>query len=560
MISWIQQTFQKHFRIALIVVLGVIIVAFVFTIGAAPGFGPGSTKAMNRPFFGVNLGNQEDVRRVLGDAQVSVYLQVGYPALDGSRLEQYALQRYAALSVANDLRLPGPTASEVTEFVKTRGAFAGQDGNFDAARYAQFRDSLKMGGGMSESDVARVISDDFRYDRLQKLLAGPGYVLPNDIKQELLRGDTRWTLGVASVDYAAFAPKIETPDTELAKFFEENVFRYEIQPQVRVRIVDFPVANYAAQIRLTDAEVRAYYNANPARFPKPAAVGADGKPTVQLPTADANPDADFAAVKSQVEAALTLEKARQLSGEAASNLTLALYEGKVTRSQLDSFLAGRTLTAKQVAPFGREAVPPELMGSSDVAGEAFKLSESRFFSDAVGTASGNVVLLWEENIPARQPQLAEVRARVVADFTENEKRKKFVEAGRAAKTQVEARIKAGDSFDKAVATAAAAVGFKADVKTPAPFTLREPDRELAPSVIGSLETLQKGSVSELVLSGSQGTLVYVIDRQAPAIDDSNARYNETRTQIAQVTAARVANEQLGAYVEKELAKSAPINP
>lgn len=560
MISWIQQTFQKHFRIALIVVLGVIIVAFVFTIGAAPGFGPGSTKAMNRPFFGVNLGNQEDVRRVLGDAQVSVYLQVGYPALDGSRLEQYALQRYAALSVANDLRLPGPTASEVTEFVKTRGAFAGQDGNFDAARYAQFRDSLKMGGGMSESDVARVISDDFRYDRLQKLLAGPGYVLPNDIKQELLRGDTRWTLGVASVDYAAFAPKIETPDTELAKFFEENVFRYEIQPQVRVRIVDFPVANYAAQIRLTDAEVRAYYNANPARFPKPAAVGADGKPTVQLPTADANPDADFAAVKSQVEAALTLEKARQLSGEAASNLTLALYEGKVTRSQLDSFLAGRTLTAKQVAPFGREAVPPELMGSSDIAGEAFKLSESRFFSDAVGTASGNVVLLWEENIPARQPQLAEVRARVVADFTENEKRKKFVEAGRAAKTQVEARIKAGDSFDKAVATAAAAVGFKADVKTPAPFTLREPDRELAPSVIGSLETLQKGSVSELVLSGSQGTLVYVIDRQAPAIDDSNARYNETRTQIAQVTAARVANEQLGAYVEKELAKSAPINP
>ncbi|HRE83912.1 MAG TPA: peptidyl-prolyl cis-trans isomerase [Opitutaceae bacterium] len=560
MISWIQQTFQQHFRIALIVVLGVIIVAFVFTIGAAPGFGPGSTKAMNRPFFGVNLGNQEDVRRVLGDAQVSVYLQVGYPALDGARLEQYALQRYAALTVANDLRLPAPTSSEVTEFVKTRGAFAGQDGNFDAARYAQFRDSLKMGGGMTESDVARVISDDFRYDRLQKLLAGPGYVLPNDIKQELVRGDTRWTLGVASVDYAAFSPKIETPDAELAKFFEENVFRYEIQPQVRVRVVDFPVANYAAQVRLTDAEVRAYYNANPARFPKPAAVGADGKPSVQLPTPDANPDADFAAVKSQVEAALTLEKARHLSGEAASNLTLALYEGKVTRAQLDAFLAGRGLTAKPIPPFGRDAAPPELMGSSDVAGEAFKLNEGRFFSDAVGTASGNVVLLWEENVPARQPQLAEVRARVVADFTENEKRKKFVEAGRAAKAQVEARLKAGDSFEKAVATAAAAAGFKAEVKTPAAFTLREPDRELAPSVIGSLETLQKGSVSELVLSGNQGTLVYVIDRQVPAIDDSNPRYSETRTQIAQVTAARVANEQLGAYVEKELAKSAPINP
>ena len=559
MISWIQKTFQYHFRVIFTVLLGVIIIAFVFTIGASPGIGNAGNKAMNRPFFGANLGNQEDARKVIGDAQLSVYLQVGYPALEGARLEQYALQRFAALSLANRLHVPAPSATELAEFVKTRGAFAGQDGSFDANRYAQFRDSLKLGGGTNEGDVARVIADDFRYDRMQKLLAGPGYVLPGDVTQELGRSDTQWTLAVASADYTTFAPKIEASDVELTKFFEENKFRYEIPPEVKVRAVDFPAAAYAADVKPADAEVRAFYDANPARFPKPATVGADGKPTVQIPSAG-SADADFPIVRSQVLAALTMDRARHLSAQGASDLTLALFEGKVMRAQLDAFLSARSLSAKAIPPFSRDAIPTELMGSAEVGAEAFKLNDSRYFSDAIGTANGNAVLIWEESIAARQPQLIEVRTKVLADYSENEKRKKFVEAGRLAKAQIEARMKAGDPFEKAVATASDATGLKSEIKTPPAFTLREPDKDLSPAVGGALESLQKGGLSDMVLSGTQGTFVYVIDRKMPAIDDSTPRFSETRLQIAQVIAGRSASDLLASMVEAELAKSAPTNP
>ena len=39
MISWIQRYFQHHFRTIFTVLLGVTIISFIFTIGAAPGLG-----------------------------------------------------------------------------------------------------------------------------------------------------------------------------------------------------------------------------------------------------------------------------------------------------------------------------------------------------------------------------------------------------------------------------------------------------------------------------------------------------------------------------------------
>ncbi len=54
MISWLQTNFQKHFRVLFIVLLGVIIVAFVFTIGAAPGIGDGRNQNRNIQFLETN--------------------------------------------------------------------------------------------------------------------------------------------------------------------------------------------------------------------------------------------------------------------------------------------------------------------------------------------------------------------------------------------------------------------------------------------------------------------------------------------------------------------------
>ena len=306
---------------------------------------------------------------------------------------------------------------------------------------------------------------------------------------------------------------------------------------------------------VTEAEVRAYYDQNPARFPKPPEVKpADAKTP---PPSIANPAVDFAAVRSQVEAALKLDRAQKLAVKAASDLTVTLFEAKARSGPaLDALLAGRKLASKPLAPFTREAGPAELGGSPEIAAEAFKLNADRFVSEALATPGGAAVLFWKDTQAARKPLLTEVREKVSADYLENEKRKRFVELGKSIKSQLEARLKAGDTFEKAVAAASAA-GVKLEPKTIAPFTLRDRPQDIDYSVLGTLERLNKGQVSDMAISADKGLFVYAADKKAPDLSEANPRYAETRTQLASYSSRMGASAYIAELVQRELKKSEP---
>ncbi len=557
MISWIQKYLQHHFRSIFAVLLAGVIISFVFTIGASPGIGRAEREVMERHFFNYDLNLPDDQRRLFGEAQISAQLQVGaFGGLDADQIQNYAFQRGATLHLADAWHIPAATPAEIVDAIKNLRMFAGADGQFDAKSYATFRDNLKTNPrGLSEADVARVLGNDVRADKVNKLLAGPGYVLPVDIKNQLDRADTSWTLATATAGYAGFKADLKPTDAELTKFFEENAFRYEIPPRIVATYVDFPTANYAAVVTVTDVEVRAYYDQNPARFPKPPEVKpADAKTT---PPSIANPAVDFAAVRSQVEAAIKLDRAQKLAVKAASDLTVTLFEAKARSGPaLDALLAGRKLASKPLAPFTREAGPAELGGSPEIAAEAFKLNADRFVSEALATPGGAAVLFWKDTQAARKPLLTEVREKVSADYLENEKRKRFVELGKSIKSQLEARLKAGDTFEKAVAAASAA-GVKLEPKTIAPFTLRDRPQDIDYSVLGTLERLNKGQVSDMAISADKGLFVYAADKKAPDLSEANPRYAETRTQLASYSSRMGASAYIAELVQRELKKSEP---
>jgi peptidyl-prolyl cis-trans isomerase D len=532
----------------------------VFTIGAAPGLGRAERQVAERQFFNYDLNVPRDQQRLFGDAQLSAQLQVGaFGGLDADQIQNYAFQRGAALHLADAWHIPEATPAEISEAIKKLRMFASPDGQFDAKSYATFRDNLKTNPrGLSEGDIARVIGNDVRVDKVNKLLAGPGYVLPADIKNQLLRADTTWTLATASVDYAAFTIDLKPTDADLTKYLEENAFRYEIPPKVMAAYIDFPAGNYLANITVTEAEVRAYYDQNPARFPKPAdpkttdAKPADGKAPTPVP---ADPAADFAVVRPQVEAALKRDRAQQKAVKAASDVAVALFESKVRPASLDAFLSERKLSVKPLAPFTRDSGPAELGGSPEIAAEGFKLNAERFVSEALPTPSGAAILVWKDTQAARKPLFNEVREKVLADYLESEKRKRFVELGKSIKTQVEARLKAGDTFEKAVAAASGAP--KLETKTLPPFTLRDRPQDIDYSILGALDPLEKGQVSEMVINVDKGLFVYAIDKKAPDLSEANPRYVETRTQLASYSSRMGASAYIAELVQKELKRSEP---
>ncbi len=545
MISWIQRYFQRHFRIIFGVLLAVTIISFIFTIGSTPGIGRADRRVVVRDFFGRNLASQEELSGLLGDARISAFLQYGSD-VTGDRLQAYALQRAAALHFADEMHIPRISDTDVTDYIKSLRVFAGPDGRFDVSRYNLFRSGLKNNGFFAESDIARVLREDARMGRIQQLLAGPGYVLPGEVRSVIIKADTTWTIETATVNYADFDPGINPSDAEISKFFSENAFRYTVPPRVSVDFVQFPAEAFMAQNAPTDAEVKEYYDANPAKFPKPS--------PAKAPAAKPDPAADFKAVQPLVRAALQRERAMKSAVKEASDLAYAIYEGKVTRGpSLYSFLAERKLKVSSLAPFTRDSGPTELGGSRQIASAAFELNGDRFYSEGIPSPDGAVVLFWKESLPAHEPALADVREKVRADAIDDMKRKRFTEFGRTLRASVERRMKAGETFEKAAEEASGTV--KLAVKTYPPFTYRDQPHDIDQSVIEALGRLDRGAVSDMAITADKGYLVYAADKKVPPLNESNARYVQVRAQLATVYSQTDSYSILAEVTDKELKRS-----
>jgi len=559
MISWIQRSFQHHFRVVFGVLLAVTIISFIFTIGASPGIGRAGPKTYSQLFFGHDLSKQGTSENLFGDAALSIQLQVGYLGGDSSQIQEYGLQRTAALAVADQLKLPAPTRDELANHIRGLQAFAGPDGQFDANRYASYRDSIKANPRNSEADVSRVLNDDVRFAQVRRILGGPGYVLPGEIREQLIRADSKWTIAVATTDYADFKPEIPVAEDALKRYYEENSFRYTVPPRVGVDYVEYRTSDFLPAVALTPAEVRAYYDEDPARFPKPPEPKAEGDKKAAQPDAakPSNPEADFAAVRAQVEQTLRTERASRLAAKAAADLTVGIYEQKLRphTPAFDDFVAQNKLTLKSVPPFQAEEIPPGLGWNPQIIDQAQKLTPDRPVSDALSATNGSLVLFWRETLPSYQPELAQARERAVADYRENERRNRFVAIGRTVRAQLEARLKAGDSLEKA----AAAIGqVKLSVQDYPAFVRHQPPKELGQSpALAALDRLDQGQVSDLIPTADKGLFVYVREKKNPDLAETAPSFTAMQAAIAQQSANLASSLLLREMVADELKKNAP---
>ncbi len=559
MISWIPRVFQQHFKWLFFLLLAFVIVSFVFVTEYSSRLGQRTQRLPDRPFFGINLSKPDELRALAQDAQLSLYLRQSpfSPEPTQADIEQHALNRRAALHFANQLGIAAPTpdSPQVIAFIQTLGRFSGPDGRFDPKAYASFLDSLRTNPRVTESDFGRVILEDVRAEAYERLLAGPGYVLPSDLAEQLARRDTRWTLAVAAIDGSAFAPRIDVSDTAVAAWFEQNGRRYEIGPRTVVAAIKFPAARFAETITLTEAQIRAAYDANPARFPAPPAATGE----IRLDSPDA--DSAFAAVRPQVEAELRRQRAERAALSAASDLTVRLLEQGVTAERLPDFLAAQNLALVEVGAVGQGSAPAALGGdaaASRLAPEVARLAPERPYSNPIAIPGGAAVLVWREAQPPRIPELAEVRERVLADYQAAERRRLVTEAGRAFRASVAGSLSAGKAFADAVTEAARATGLQANVKKPAPFTLMDPPQDVDFSALRALEGLEQGELSEFLPSrGESGVLVQALAREVPPFDPASPEAAEVKAQMAPILATRNAQSMLAALVEAELARSAP---
>lgn len=548
MISWIQTTFEKHTKFFMAFLLLVITVPFVFTIGAAPGIGKGDNSAQQREFFGYNLSSQGDTRRLTFDARISILLRAGYMMqLDGRQLQDYAFQRAASLALADRYSLPRPTAAQREKFLTTLRIFQGEQGQFDATAYNRFRDQLKTNtADFTEADVARVVEDECRIQRIGELLAGPGYVAPIEVANQLALASTQWTLKVAELDLNTYAPSIRPTDEALTKHLEDNAAKFEVPDRVIIDYVTFKAADFSSADTFSDDEVVAYFEANKERFATPSSEA--GKPATP---------AVLAVVRPQVEAAMRAVAAGRNAAKAASDFAFEIFDQKISKDApvIDS-LAAKFHGHRSTAPlFTRNAPPAGLAWTRQLVDEAFRLEATRFYSDALPLGDDQIVLLWRETLPKFTPSLVEARDQVLADYTDSEKSRALLQSAPEWKATVEAKLTAGVQLDAALASITGAP--KAEVKSYGPFTRRQPPEGLSRTVSDSLERLNAGALSDLLRDASKAYFVQVLERKTPAIDSNSPEYIQIGAAVAANSANAARTFALTELVETELQRSAP---
>lgn len=527
MISWIQHHLIRHGRWIFLSLLALIIVAFVFTIGNTPGCTTDRSGYAPSLFYGIDLNSPLERDPIIQKVSISAFLN--RQEFRTEEQFQSALSgRIALLHLADMIGVPGPDQLALAEYIKTKPAFFGPDGNFSPDAYTRMVDDLASNPRSSEALVLQVLAEDFRIDQVQASVSGPGYLLPSEAIAQTLRNKTELELVTATLSFAEFSPEIDTSEEALREFYEQNKQRYEISERIEASYVPFLADAYLNKVpEATDAGLRQHFAENR------AAIVAAHEATKAPAAPEADTDADaapvtFDAVRPLVVESYAREQADRLANEAALNFALRLYRDAIKRDSagFNQLLNQSELSLIRIEPYTlagarQRALSPDLLES------AFTLGSHRYYSDPHAIDGGFAVLIYEGRIAPVIPPYEEVATAVAADYRATEKRRLFNEKGTSLRTDLTAALEAGQTFSEAAGTLGlSTTSFEK-------FAVRNAPRNLAPSALQQAQRMVEGEVSPMLTTGGVGTFVYLQSKVVPELDRSNEDVTQAEMMLQQ---------------------------
>lgn len=519
MISWVQTNLQKHFRVLFIVLLGVIIVAFVFTIGAAPGIGDGRNQNRDIQFFGNEFSTDSQRQEFFNAAYYSAMLS-GAP-LNQDQLSQYAFNRAGALHLADLHNIPGPNSEQLTQHIQELGMFQGPDQTFSREAYVRFRDEIKASGSISEGALSQIMANDYRVNKVFEALSSPGFVLESEVIQDLVLDQTVWSVNVAEYDFANFSPEIDYSEEKLEEFYAANSFRYASPARRSISFVEFRALDHLAEVEVTEENLQDYFARNSYKYTKTVEAPPSEDPEAE-PTAPTTEPATFEESRDQVEFDYKLEEARKIGQTKAENLALALVEAdnalgttdSLSIERIESLIEKRGYKTKQTTPFARNENPIGLNWSQNLIALSFQLTENHIYSQPVIEGDSTFVLYLESENEEFVPNFKTVEPRVRNDYAEDEARRLRSVKGE----ELADSLQNADSFEAEAEANGLTVTEFAD------FKRRDTVEGLDSGLIFSVSDLDVGGVSDATIREEKAFIVQVVKKEIPQITTDDEEY------------------------------------
>ena len=535
MISWIQHHLIRHGRWIFLSLLALIIVAFVFTIGATPGCTTDRSGYKENLFYGIDLNSPRESEVIIEKIQLSAFLD-GQQIRSDEQFQNQLTSRIALLHLAGEIGVPSPSQETLADYITTKAAFRGDDGEFSADSYAKFVDSMESNPLSSQGLVIVVLEEDYRISQIDSVLSGPGYLLPSEAIDQTQRNATELNLVTAELKYADFMPEIAVEETTLREYYDANALRYEIPERIKASYVFFDLKGFVEKVsEPSEAELREHFISKRdvfvADYESTKLEPAEPLAGAEVETPKEADKVTFSDVREAVTKSYLIEQETRMANEAAQGFAYTLYRDEIKRDS-DAFKAlinESELNLIEIEPYTLADASQSAL-SSDLLESAFKLGGNRYYSDAYAVDGGFAVLLYEGRIDPEIPEFEAVQSELTNDYKADEKRRLFNERGESLQAELKAKIAEGIDFAKA----AEDLGLgTASFDT---FSVQEAPRELNRSALQMAQGMGSGDISPMLTSDGIGIFVYLANKTVPEIASDNEGLKQAEEFLARYAA------------------------
>lgn len=517
MISWIQDRLIRHGRWIFLTLLTVIIVTFVFTTGNTPGCTTDRSAYRKLLYYGIDMNSPLERDVLLKKLSLSAFLN-DRQAPDNQSLEI----RIALLHLADTIGVGTPDQETLADYIETKVAFLDENNVFSPDKYTSFVDQVNSNPEIPQGLVITVLEEDYRIRQIASVIAGPGYLLPSEVKTLLQRNRTRFTVATAESDYAAFSPEMEPTEEELRTYYNMDPSRYEQPEQIRAGYVFFQSDLMEDPLELpSETDLREHFIANRSQFIDNHTVADTSEKEKAGPT-----HITYSDVRDAVAADFLAEQKAQIANRKAHTFALTLYNDSIQRDSpaFNELLNEYGLQLIEIEPYaatdiGSRKLPTEMLKS------AFRLGGNRYYSDPYPLDGGYGLLISKGRIPSKIPSFETVKDAVTEDYTVEKKRLLFNEKGESLKADLESAIDKGTDFVKA----AEALGLR--TRSYETFSAEEAPEELNPKVFQQLYQMRSGEISPMLLTGPTGIFAYLEDADTPEIASDDEALIQAKEQL-----------------------------
>ncbi|MDR0646912.1 MAG: peptidyl-prolyl cis-trans isomerase [Puniceicoccales bacterium] len=410
MLSGIQLFLEKNRRWLFALLLIVIVIPFVFTIGSMPGLGYGKKK-VGAQFWGYDLGDPKQMEQIVRDGALSIALQTGSEENAWMESAQgYAFYRLFLLHIARVVGLPDPIEDELHQFIKTRLLFLDENKAFQPQLYNDYLKKWSEQFGKTQN-LRRLLTEDYLCERVKKVLAEPGFVLPRECEVMY----KYWTASY-QLQYVSLRNEVTLPENILDKtlqaFFEAHKNDYRVERQAEIALLFFEANKHRASLPLvSDQELERYFTLHKHEFKK-----VDSE------------EVSFEAVKSAVRDHWEKEQLNVLAEKCATQFALTVYDKGIQMQTVEwkQWLNDNDVRIiDTLPPYGQNSLPERKGLGKEVLLKAFDLDQERFLSDPMPVKNGYVLVALKQFLDPYYPALDTVKEKVLQDCQRSERDKIF---------------------------------------------------------------------------------------------------------------------------------------